>query len=228
MILLKIKNGLVWFKSGNPALYLINRLKKLSRKYEKVFNEKLTIYDNIIRENIKEEEFEKADIEQINNNKFIKLGNEYNYIINNSYFERLNKRIYNWFVDEDHLLLKFMTGRGSFRKDIPGLEKCVLCKVEDNGIEHVINLCNELEEERKELLSELNILDNKTRDMTLLDAIYYWYYSKELDKEKKKDLRGIKLIKEFLFTMYKKFGEKGAKDKEDEDIQESEYEEDNK
>ena len=141
----------------------------------------------------------------------------------------LFKRIYNWYVDQDHLLLRFMCGRGSFRNDIPGLEKCVLCKIEDNGIEHVINICEELKDEREELLRELNNLDNKTDNMTLLEAIYYWYYSKKLDKDKKKDLKGIKLIKEFLFTMYKKFGESGVKNIEDEDIEENEYEEeDNK
>ena len=43
----------------------------------------------------------------------------------------------------------------------------------------------------------------------MLKAIEYHYYSKRYsnDKEKaKKDNKGVKLIKEFLLTMYKKFG----------------------
>ena len=43
----------------------------------------------------------------------------------------------------------------------------------------------------------------------LLKAIEYHYYSKRYNnakEEAKKDNKGVKLIKEFLFTMYKKFG----------------------
>ena len=52
-------------------------------------------------------------------------------------FSWLNKRIYSWYVDEDFLLLRYMCHREAFRNDIN--EKCVLCKTEGNGIEHVTN-----------------------------------------------------------------------------------------
>ena len=40
-------------------------------------------------------------------------------------------------VDGDHLLLRFILGRGAFRKDIN--DRCILCKDSDNSQEHVIN-----------------------------------------------------------------------------------------
>ena len=46
-----------------------------------------------------------------------------------------------------------MCHRGSFREDIH--KKCVLCKVADNGLEHVVNECAKLKNERKQLLKDL-------------------------------------------------------------------------
>ena len=40
-----------------------------------------------------------------------------------------------------------MCHRGAFREDIN--KKCVLCKTEDNGIEHVTNNCIKFKKERK-------------------------------------------------------------------------------
>jgi len=99
-----------------------------------------------------------------------------------------------------------MCHRGSFREDIN--EKCILCKNVDNGIKHVINECEKLKTERNILLSELNEINNNYYE-ELLKAIENHYYSKKYSNAKteyKKDKRGIKLIKEFLLTMYKKFG----------------------
>ena len=62
--------------------------------------------------------------------------------------------------------------------------------------------------ERRKLLEELNKIDN-TNYKELLKAIEYYYYSKKYTngkEEKKSDKRGIKIIKEFLIEMYKKFG----------------------
>ena len=98
-----------------------------------------------------------------------------------------------------------MCHRGSFREDI--YEKCILCKNADNGIKHVINKCEKLKIERNILLGELNEINN-TNYEELLKAIEYHYYSKRYSNaktESKKDNRGIKLIKEFLLIMYKKF-----------------------
>ena len=98
-----------------------------------------------------------------------------------------------------------MCHRGSFREDIN--EKYILYKNADNGIKHVINECEKLKTERNILLSELNEINN-TNYEELLKAIEYHYYSKRYSNAKtetKKDNRGIKLIKEFLLIMYKKF-----------------------
>ena len=107
-----------------------------------------------------------------------------------------------------------MCHRGSFRDDIN--KKCILCKVADNGIEHVINNCKKLEKERNELITELNKLDAETKNKTLLKAIEYYYYSKKLSNSKdgkKKDNKGIKLIKTFIKNMYYLYGKiKGKKD----------------
>jgi len=99
-----------------------------------------------------------------------------------------------------------MCHRGTFREDIN--EKYILYKNADNGIKHVINECEKLKSERNILLGEFNEINNSKYE-ELLKAIEYHYYSKRYSNAKtetKKDNRGIKLIKEFLHTMYKKFG----------------------
>lgn len=205
-------------------LFLINRLKKLTQKYNKVFNEKITIYDKTIKDITGETNFNNIDTEAIMLNNFKELGKKYNHIINDKFFDRLKSRIYNWYVDNDHLLLKFMVDRGSFRNDIPGLDKCILCKDAKNGIEHVVNSCPDLQKERTILFNKLKQLDSNTKDKTVLESIYYWYYSKEISKDKAKDTAGIRAIKNFIFNMYKKFGEKGKRKEKNDDEDESEDE----
>ena len=64
-----------------------------------------------------------------------------------------------------------------------------------------------LKTERKILLGELNEINN-TNYEDLLKAIEYHYYSKKNNNAKseaKNDNKGLKLIKEFLITKYKKF-----------------------
>ena len=98
-----------------------------------------------------------------------------------------------------------MCHRGSFREDIH--QKCIFFKDADNGIKYLINECAKLKLQRNILLGELNEINN-TYYEELLKAIEYHYYSKRYSnakEEAKKDNRGIKLIKEFLLTMYKKF-----------------------
>ena len=95
-----------------------------------------------------------------------------------------------------------MCHRGVFREDI--IEKCVFCKTEDNGIEHVTNNCIKFKKVREELIDKLNKLDANTKIKTLLVIIEYYYYSKKLSEskdEKKNDNNGIKLIKEFIKNM---------------------------
>ena len=86
-------------------------------------------------------------------NSLKNIGNNFEYYINEDFRRWLNKRIYTWYIDGDFLLLKFMWHRGAFRKNIN--EKYLLCKKEDNGIEHVINNCKILKKERNELITEL-------------------------------------------------------------------------
>ena len=100
-----------------------------------------------------------------------------------------------------------MCHRGAFREDIN--KKCVLCKTEDNGIEHVTNNCIKFKKEREEIIKKLNNLDTNTKNKTLLEIIEYYYYTKRLSEskeEKKNDNKGIKLIKEFIKNMYYTYG----------------------
>ena len=161
------------------------------------FNEKLTFYDNI----------------EVNDN-IIYNSNEIgqNLSININFIERLNHRIYNWYVDGDHLLLRFILGRGAFRKDINDI--CILCNEADNSQEHVINDCAKTEELRTKLTKELNDLDATTKNKTLLDSIFYWYYSKDLNS-KKRDNKGIRLIKQFVSKIYKQMKETSTEKKQD-------------
>ena len=100
-----------------------------------------------------------------------------------------------------------MCHRGAFRNDI--FEKCVLCKTEDNGLEHATNNCIKLKKEREEIINKLNNLDANTKNKTLLEIIEYYYYSKRLSEakdERKNDNKGIQLIKEFIKNMYYTYG----------------------
>ena len=77
-----------------------------------------------------------------------------------------------------------------------------MCKNRDNSQENIINECAKTEKLRAKLTKELNDLDNATKNKTLLDSIFYWYYSKDI-KDKKGDNKGIRLIKKFVFKIYK-------------------------
>ena len=52
------------------------------------------------------------------------------------------------------------------------------------------------------MTKELNDLDNATKNKTLLDSIFCCYYSKDL-QAKKSDNKGIRLIKQYVFKIYK-------------------------
>ena len=199
---------------GLPDLntYLIQRLIKLKIKYENIFNEKLTMYDETIKKILN-----LNDISQVrphNNyvyNKLKIIGNKEGLVINQGFINRLKHRIYSWYVDSDFLLLKFMCHRGSFREDI--YEKCILCKDANNGFEHVVNECKCLEEERKELINKLQYINN-TWGTNLLREIEYHYYSVRYSNAEslaKRDNKGISLIKKFIRIMYLKLG-KAKKD----------------
>ena len=199
---------------GLPDLntYLIQRLIKLKIKYENIFNEKLTMYDETIKKILN-----LNDISQVrphNNyvyNKLKIIGNKEGLVINQGFINRLKHRIYSWYVDSDFLLLKFMCHRGSFREDI--YEKCILCKDANNGFIHVVNECKCLEEERKELINKLQYI-NTTWGNNLLREIEYHYYSVRYSNAEslaKRDNKGISLIKKFIRIMYLKLG-KAKKD----------------
>ena len=100
-----------------------------------------------------------------------------------------------------------MCHRGAFREDI--IKKCVFCKTEDNGIDHVTNNCIKFKKVREELIDKLNKLDANTKNKTLLEIIEYYYYSKKLcesKNKKKNDNNGIRLIKEFIKNIYYTYG----------------------
>ena len=109
-------------------------------------------------------------------------------IININFINRLHNRIYNWYVDGDHIFLIFILGGGAFRNDIN--DKCILSKNSDNSQEHVVNDYAKTEKLRIKLTKELNDLDNATKNITLLDHIFYWYFSKYL-QAKKSDIKAI-------------------------------------
>ena len=189
---------------GLPDLniYLLQRLIRLKIKYENVFDEKLTMYDESIKEilNINDISQVRTSYNYLYNN-LRNLGTKEELNINQGFISRLKHRIYSWYVNSDFKLLKFMCHRGSFREDIN--KKCILCKDADNGIKHVVNECENLREERNELLTELNEINN-TNYAELLKAIEYHYYSKKYSSAKeevKKDNRGIKIIKDFIVDM---------------------------
>ena len=74
------------------------------------FKKKLTFYDKIKVSN--------SIIDNLN-----EIGQ--NIEININFINRLHNRKYNWYVDGDNLLLRFILGRGDFRNDIN--DKCIIC-----------------------------------------------------------------------------------------------------
>ena len=75
-----------------------------------------------------------------------------------------------------------MCHRRAFREDIN--EKCVFCKTEDNGIEHITNNCIKFKKEREEIIKKLNNLDANIKNKILLEKIEYNYYIKRLFESK--------------------------------------------
>ena len=78
----------------------------------------------------------------------------------------------------------------------------ILFKDSDNSQEHVVNECAKTKKLRAKLTKELSDLDNETKNKTLLDSIFYWYYSKVL-QAKKSDKKGIRFIKKYVSKLYK-------------------------
>ena len=60
----------------------------------------------------------------------------------------------------------------------------------------------------------LNDLDPATKNKTLLESIFYWYYSKDLNN-KKGDHKGVRLIKKFMFKIYKLMKEACSEEEQD-------------
>ena len=77
-----------------------------------------------------------------------------------------------------------------------------MCKNCDNSQEQVINECGKTEKLRTKLIKELNDLDNAPKNKIFLDTTFYSYYSKYI-KAKKSDNKGIRLIKKYIFKIYK-------------------------
>ena len=97
-----------------------------------------------------------------------------------------------------HKFFILILGRGAFRKDIN--DRCILCKDSDNSQEHVINDCAKTEKLRAKLKKELNDLEPVTKNNTILESIFYWYYSKDLS-----DKRGTRRIKRIIFIFNIKY-----------------------
>ena len=82
------------------------------------------------------------------------------------------------------------------------------------GKEHVINDCAKTEKLRTKLKKKLNNFDNAIKNKTLLDSIFYWYYSKDL-QAKRSDNKGIRLIKKYVLKIYKLMKETSLEDEQD-------------
>ena len=99
-----------------------------------------------------------------------------------------------------------------FRNDI--INKSIQCKHIDNSQEHVINEYAKTEKLRTKLTKELNDLDNATKNKTLLDSFFIGIISKFF-KRKKSNNKGIILIMQYVFKIYKLMKETYSKDKQD-------------
>ena len=89
--------------------YLICRLLKVKEKYESYFIEKLTIYEKVINKILHADYISKSDDANkflINNLKH--LADELNIKICNKFHKILEEIIYNWYVDFDSNLLRFI------------------------------------------------------------------------------------------------------------------------
>jgi len=78
----------------------------------------------------------------------------------------------------------------------------------------VINEYAKTEKLRTKLTKELNDLDNATKNKTLLDSFFTGIISKFF-KQKKSDNKGIILIMQYVFKIYKLMKETYSKDKQD-------------
>ena len=154
---------------GLSDLNIVGRLLKLKVKYQKKYNEKLAMYDIVIKNilNIKNIP-PKLNINYYITKKIKSLGISKGITINDKFTKRLKKRIYSWYVEGDFLLLKFMF-HIFFRVDIN--KKCILCKTENISINHVVNVCKELEKKRNDLINQINKFDKNIKNKTK-----YWIF----------------------------------------------------
>ena len=60
----------------------------------------------------------------------------------------------------------------------------------------------------------VNDLDSATKNKTLLDSIFYWYYSKDLN-DKKGDNKGVRFIKKFVFKICKLMKETSSEEEKE-------------
>ena len=104
---------------GLPDLniYLVQRLIRLKIKYENVFDEKLTMYDESIKEilNINDISQVRTSYNYLYNN-LRDIGTKEELNINQGFISRLKHRIYSWYVNSDFKLLKFMCPNGIFER----------------------------------------------------------------------------------------------------------------
>ena len=203
---------------GLPDLkvYLVTRLIKALKKYEMIFGEKCEYYDKTINDTIGNGN-ETEDIENILNNNIIELGLAEGVRIDEKLRRRTKKEIYTWYVDRDHLLVRFWCNRGFFRKDI--CKDCKNCGLQDvNSREHAVNECSWYEDKRNNVLKRIWKTHSLFKDKELSEIFEEVYFNPDtrLELYQRKRIYGI--MKEFILELYAKQKMSGNNNHEEKDI----------
>lgn len=183
---------------------LVISLIKNIRKYESHFQEKITIYDEIIDKykKIFEYDWENTDnvkeIKSIIIKKSIRLmGNKLGIIIGNNFEESYKKNLYKWCDKRDFFLLKFIVNYGYFRERLKNT--CPFCEKENNNRNHITDFCPGLRISRIKFFDKLQEMGAED-----LSSVEGWIMKIYFDPQwQDKTMRSLmEIVKSFVTQIY--------------------------
>ena len=200
-----VKNNLLRLVLCLPRLeyLLFNRLLNIIEKYEIHFNEKIPIFNNIIKAfndrtgaiQIKNKN-QRYDIKKIKN--IINIARQENIKVSTGYMNLFNKHYYRYCDKRDNLLIKLMTNYGFFDSRLFPI--CKYCG-KDNSRVHIINECpnkffTDLRNEYSKKVGEyLNIDKDKLNLDEGLKEIYFQPKDNSITD-------GLKILKNYAAKLY--------------------------
>lgn len=207
---IRTSNARLGIALGIPDLrvYLVTRLIKNLKKYKKFFHEECELYDDIIYNSLgkRREEYLKMDESELDlslDENLIQTGNRCGIVISRDFRKRLRSEIYTWFVDRDHLLVRYLCNRGFFRSDIDPI--CKHCGGE-NSRTHATDECEWYKEERENTMKRIIKANPGYKGFELSAIIENAYFNPDGNETNETNeairKRIIDIVKGFILELY--------------------------